>query len=101
MEGASNDKATVLTEKLMRFYTTELFQLVRDITEHRTGRLSLRLLDWLVTSYARSRARLGFLHDVHDASGRRQVARDKWPNLRYLRISWDISTICRRSSEIA
>lgn len=47
------DKATLLTEKLMRFYTTELFRLVIDITEHRTGRISLRLLDWLVTSYAK------------------------------------------------
>jgi hypothetical protein len=51
----SPDKAATLTAKLMRFYTPEIFRLMRDVIEHRTGRISLRLLDWLVTSYAKRR----------------------------------------------
>ena len=50
-----SDKAGTLTTKLMRFYTPEMFRLMRDVIEHRTGRISLRLLDWLVTSYAKRR----------------------------------------------
>jgi len=48
--------AAVLTAKLLRVYTPAMFALVRDVTARRTGRISLRVLDWLVTSYAKRHA---------------------------------------------
>ena len=42
----------MLTEKLLGFYTPELFQLLRDIVSRRTG-FSLRIIYWFVTSYSR------------------------------------------------
>lgn len=48
--------AEVLTAKLLRVYTPAMFTLLRDVTARRTGRISLRVLDWLVTSYAKRHA---------------------------------------------
>jgi hypothetical protein len=48
--------AEVLTAKLLRVYTPAMFALLRDVTARRTGRISLRVLDWLVTSYAKRHA---------------------------------------------
>ena len=45
-------RTRMLTEKLLGFYTPELFQLLRDIVSRRTG-FSLRIIYWFVTSYSR------------------------------------------------
>jgi hypothetical protein len=45
-------RARMLTEKLLEFYTPELFRLLRDIVSRRTG-FSLRIIYWFVTSYSR------------------------------------------------
>ena len=44
-------RGSTLTQKLLAFYTPELLQLLRDVIMRRTG-LSLRIVDWFVTSYA-------------------------------------------------
>ena len=44
-------RCATLTQKLLSFYTPELLRLLRDIVSRRTG-LSLRIIDWFVTSYA-------------------------------------------------
>ena len=44
-------RGATLTQKLLAFYTPELLQLLRDVISRRTG-LSLRIVDWFVTSYA-------------------------------------------------
>jgi hypothetical protein len=48
-------RSETLTRKLLTFYSPELFRLLRDVVARRTG-LSLRLIDWFVTSYARRNA---------------------------------------------
>jgi hypothetical protein len=45
-------RARMLTTKLLEFYTPELFRLLRDIIGRKTG-VSLRIIDWFTTSYAR------------------------------------------------
>jgi hypothetical protein len=49
---ARDVRARMLTTKLLEFYTPELFRLLRDIIGRKTG-VSLRIIDWFTTSYAR------------------------------------------------
>ena len=47
------DRALTLASKVLRSYDDATFALLAEVSGRRTARISLRVLDWFVTSYAR------------------------------------------------